>query len=181
MIDLDQMPPKFYGIKLAGSIFTGRITSNYFYLSVFSPLAYLLGKASYIPECRRLILQRLPNSNLAHSLESKRYDLISDMYFHIFCFPSMRSLCLGHNRLKLFLKQQPRIYSVPVMKRKNNQSIPCRQVELKTLSTDFDGIGKCLDTMEKNAARKYVTYDELRQRNRTDYASKFPAAKARNG
>lgn len=47
---------------------------------VLFSVAYLLGKASYIPECRRLILQRLPNSNLAHSLESKPYDLISDMY-----------------------------------------------------------------------------------------------------
>ncbi|CAF4650166.1 unnamed protein product, partial [Rotaria magnacalcarata] len=32
-----------------------------------------------VPECRNLIRQRLPNSNLAHSLDSKPYDLISDM------------------------------------------------------------------------------------------------------
>jgi hypothetical protein len=52
----------------------------------FFIVAYLLGKVSYIPECRKLILQRLPNSNLAHSLESKPYDLISDMYEYILSF-----------------------------------------------------------------------------------------------
>jgi hypothetical protein len=85
-INLDQMPPRYYGVKLAGTIFGGKstitadcIVSFNFHSDHFFILAYLLGKASYIPECRKLILQRLPNSNLAHSLESKPYDLISDM------------------------------------------------------------------------------------------------------
>jgi hypothetical protein len=38
-----------------------------------------------------------------------------------------------------------------------------------------------LDSIEKNTARKYVSYDELRQKNRTEYASKFSGTKARNG
>jgi hypothetical protein len=45
-----------------------------------------VGKLSYIPECRKLILQQLPNSNLAHSIESKPYDLISDMCVYSFTF-----------------------------------------------------------------------------------------------
>ena len=78
---LGQVPPKFYGFKLAGGIVAGKEQAHtgdhhrrYTHLS-----AYMMGKLSYIPECRRLILQRLPDSNLAHSLESKPYDLISDM------------------------------------------------------------------------------------------------------
>lgn len=72
--------PKFYGIKLAGSIFAGKQKKKNIFASCRSfPLAYLLGKASYIPECRQLILNKLPNSNLAHTLESKPYDYISDM------------------------------------------------------------------------------------------------------
>jgi hypothetical protein len=83
MINLDQMTPRFYGLKLAGSIFAGKENFIYFSNNNLFIIAYLLGKASYIPECRRLILQRLPNSNLAHTLESKPYDLISDMYEYI--------------------------------------------------------------------------------------------------
>jgi hypothetical protein len=81
MINLDPVMPKFYGFKLAGSIFGGSsILISNFPNEIFLIVAYLLGKVSYIPECRKLILERLPNSNLAHSLESKPYDLISDMY-----------------------------------------------------------------------------------------------------
>jgi len=87
MINLDPVVPKFYGFKLAGSIFGGSsILIQSFPNKTFLIVAYLLGKVAYIPECRKLILQRLPNSNLAHSLESKPYDLISDMYEHILSF-----------------------------------------------------------------------------------------------
>lgn len=37
------------------------------------------------------------------------------------------------------------------------------------------------DSTEKNTSKKYVSYEELRQRNRAEYASKFPASKARTG
>ncbi len=84
MIYLDPVVPKFYGFKLAGSIFGGSsILIQSFPNKTFLIVAYLLGKVFYIPECRKLILQRLPNSNLARSLESKPYDLISDMYEYI--------------------------------------------------------------------------------------------------
>jgi hypothetical protein len=102
-MNLGQTPPKLYGVKLAGSIVAGK--ENFILIENFSNdnfflVAYLLGKLSYIPECRKLILQRLPDSNLAHSLESKPYDLISDMYeYPLSPFFSIDSL--------LFLRAQP--------------------------------------------------------------------------
>jgi hypothetical protein len=38
-----------------------------------------------------------------------------------------------------------------------------------------------LESNEKNNSRKYITYDELRQKNRAEYASKFAGIKPRNG
>ena len=38
-----------------------------------------------------------------------------------------------------------------------------------------------LDSTEKNTSKKYFTYEELRQKNRAEYASKYPASKARTG
>jgi hypothetical protein len=38
-----------------------------------------------------------------------------------------------------------------------------------------------IDSTDKNTAPRYVTYDELRQRNRTEHASKFAGTKVRNG
>jgi len=124
-------PPTFYGLKLAGSLFA----------------AYFLGKASYIPECRRLILQRLPNSNLAHSLESKPYDLISDM------------------------AQPPEIVSKSTATNIFGARNEEEEQAMDVLSPD---------STDKNASRKYVTYDELRQRNRAEHATKFAGTKTRN-
>ena len=43
-------------------------------------------------------------------------------------------------------------------------------------------MNECLiETTDKNTTRKYVTYDDLRQRNRAEHASKFAGPKPRNG
>ncbi|CAF1410680.1 unnamed protein product [Adineta steineri] len=121
------IPPKLYGFKLAGTTFA----------------AYILGKVSYIPECRRLILERLPNSNLAHSFESKPYDMISDM------------------------AQPPEIVS----KTTTNNIFGTRNEE----EQHDDLVPR--DPIDKNTSSRYVTYDELRQRNRAEHATKFPGTK----
>ncbi|UJR36249.1 hypothetical protein I4U23_028981 [Adineta vaga] len=128
----NRIPPKFYGIKLASTILG----------------AYIVGKVSYISECRRLIVERLPNSNLAHALESKPYDLISDM------------------------AQPPEIVS----KTTTTNIFGVRNQEEEEEEQQHDD----LIPADKNNVRRYVTYDELRQRNRAEHASKFPGVKPRN-
>ena len=38
-----------------------------------------------------------------------------------------------------------------------------------------------VDTSDKNSPRRFVSYDELRQKNRTEHATKFSGTKVRNG
>ncbi|CAF0784519.1 unnamed protein product [Adineta ricciae] len=128
-----RIPPKFYGFKLASTVLG----------------AYILGKASYIAECRRMIIERLPNSNLAHALEQKPYDLISDM------------------------AQPPEI--VPKTATTNIFGVRNQEVEDEN---QVDLVPP--ETTDKNTTRKYVTYDDLRQRNRAEHASKFAGPKPRN-
>ncbi|CAF0816321.1 unnamed protein product [Rotaria sp. Silwood1] len=125
--------PKFYGLKLTGAIFG----------------AYLLGKVSYVPECRKMILQRLPDSNLARSFDSKPYDMISDM------------------------AQPPEIVS----KSATTNIFGTHNTEEEDQQ---DNIIPLNATTDKNTSRRYVTYDELRQKNRAEHASKFSGTKVRN-
>ncbi|CAF2553227.1 unnamed protein product [Rotaria sp. Silwood2] len=125
--------PKFYGFKLTGAIFG----------------AYLLGKVSYVPECRKMILERLPNSNLAHSFDSKPYDMISDMAQP----PEIVSKSATTN-----------IFGTYNTEEENQQ----------------DDIMSPSDATDKNTPRRYVTYDELRQKNRAEHTSKFSGTKIRN-
>ena len=84
MVNSGRIPPKLYGFKLASTVLGGKhISFSTIRKEVFVVIAYILGKASYISECRRMIIERLPNSNLAHALDKKPYDLISDMYGYI--------------------------------------------------------------------------------------------------
>ncbi|CAF3532379.1 unnamed protein product [Rotaria sordida] len=126
--------PKFYGLKLTGAIFG----------------AYLLGKLAYIPECRKMVLERLPNSNLAHSFDSKPYNMISDMAEP----PEIVSKSATTN-----------IFGTHNAQKEEDQQ---------------DDIIPPSDTTDKNNPRRYVTYDELRQKNRTEHALKFSGTKVRN-
>ena len=37
------------------------------------------------------------------------------------------------------------------------------------------------DLQDKNSTRKFITYDELRQKNRAEHATKFAGPRVRNG
>ena len=64
----------------------------------------------------------------------------------------------------------------------NNRLILLLQVSHRVdLRFYFNSSSDDLDPLDKSATQKYVTYDELRQRNRTDHAAKFSGTKVRTG